>query len=100
MYCPYNCPAINHRMFVLESSGSDPWLSEYSYKAMLDTVCFVVNFRAVLLTSSSMTNLPLTEHTSSTLQASIISILAGTRSTAPGQPIYASQKVKSSSPLY
>ncbi|KAI1334604.1 glycoside hydrolase family 43 protein [Xylariaceae sp. FL0016] len=35
--CPINCPAINHRMFVLESDGSDPWTSEYSMKPMVDT---------------------------------------------------------------
>lgn len=37
MLCDYTCPAVNHRMFVLESSGSDPWDSEYSMKAELDT---------------------------------------------------------------
>ena len=35
--CPFACPAINHRMFVLESSGSDPWESNYTMKAMLNT---------------------------------------------------------------
>lgn len=29
--------AVNHRMFVLESSGPDPWESEYTMKAELDT---------------------------------------------------------------
>ncbi len=33
----FACPAINHRMFVLESSGSDPWESDYSMKGELNT---------------------------------------------------------------
>lgn len=37
MYCPFNCPAIYHRMFVLESSTSDPWESSYEYKSQLNT---------------------------------------------------------------
>ncbi|KAF2876763.1 glycosyl hydrolase [Massariosphaeria phaeospora] len=37
MWCDYNCPAVNHRMFVLEGSDSNPWTSVYSYKAELDT---------------------------------------------------------------
>ncbi|KPI37943.1 Extracellular exo-alpha-(1-_5)-L-arabinofuranosidase [Cyphellophora attinorum] len=37
MYCDFNCPAVNHRMFTLESSGSDIWESEYAFKAQLDT---------------------------------------------------------------
>ncbi|OAP61614.1 hypothetical protein AYL99_03817 [Fonsecaea erecta] len=37
MYCDFSCPAVNHRMFVLESSGADPWGSSYSFKAELDT---------------------------------------------------------------
>ncbi|KAF2005847.1 glycoside hydrolase family 43 protein [Amniculicola lignicola CBS 123094] len=37
MYCPFNCPAVNHRMFVLSSSTSDPWTAEFTYKAELDT---------------------------------------------------------------
>lgn len=37
MLCDFNCPAINHKMFVLESSGRDIWDSEYSFKAELDT---------------------------------------------------------------
>lgn len=33
-----NCPAVFHRMFVLEGSGSeDPWEVEFSFKAELDT---------------------------------------------------------------
>lgn len=37
MLCDFNCPAVNHRMFVLESSSADPWTSEYTFKAQLDT---------------------------------------------------------------
>jgi len=37
MLCDFNCPAVNHRMFVLESSTADPWESECSFKAELDT---------------------------------------------------------------
>lgn len=37
MLCDFTCPAVNHRMFVLESSTSDPWNSEYSFKSELDT---------------------------------------------------------------
>ena len=37
MYCPFNCPAVNHRMFVLESKGSSPWEGDYTFKAELDT---------------------------------------------------------------
>jgi GH43 family beta-xylosidase len=36
MLCDFNCPAINHKMFVLESSTSDIWDSEYTMKAELD----------------------------------------------------------------
>ncbi|KAI5922098.1 alpha-N-arabinofuranosidase 2 [Camillea tinctor] len=35
--CPINCPAINHRMFVLEADGPDPWAASWSMKPMLDT---------------------------------------------------------------
>ncbi|CAJ2500772.1 Uu.00g036250.m01.CDS01 [Anthostomella pinea] len=35
--CPINCPAINHRMFVLEADGPDPWTASFSLKPMLDT---------------------------------------------------------------
>ncbi|KAI1321960.1 alpha-N-arabinofuranosidase 2 [Xylariaceae sp. FL0255] len=35
--CPFECPAVNHRMFVLAADGSDPWTAEYSLKPMLDT---------------------------------------------------------------
>ena len=37
MYCPFNCPAIFHRMYVLESSSDDPWTSNYTIKSQLDT---------------------------------------------------------------
>ena len=37
MFCDYTCPAVYHRMYVLESSGSDPWNSNYSMKAQLNT---------------------------------------------------------------
>ncbi len=36
-FCPFNCPAVYHRMFVLEGSTSDPWTSNYTMKAELDT---------------------------------------------------------------
>ncbi|KAI0474138.1 alpha-N-arabinofuranosidase 2 [Xylariaceae sp. FL0804] len=35
--CPFECPAVNHRMFVLESDGPDPWTASFSMKSMLDT---------------------------------------------------------------
>ena len=35
--CTYTCPAVNHRMFVLESDGPDPWESNYHLKGMLNT---------------------------------------------------------------
>lgn len=37
MLCDFNCPAVNHRMFVLESSSDDPWDSTYTMKSELDT---------------------------------------------------------------
>lgn len=41
MYCDFNCPAIYHRMFVLEgnSSGnsSSPWDASFTYKSELNT---------------------------------------------------------------
>ncbi|KAF1930239.1 glycoside hydrolase family 43 protein [Didymella exigua CBS 183.55] len=37
MWCEYNCPAVNHRMYVVEGVGSDPWTASYSYKGELDT---------------------------------------------------------------
>lgn len=37
MLCDFTCPAVNHRMFVLESSSDDPWDSNYSMKSELDT---------------------------------------------------------------
>ncbi|KAI0169997.1 glycoside hydrolase family 43 protein [Hypoxylon sp. FL1284] len=35
--CPINCPAINHRMFVLAGDNSDPWTANFTLKPMLDT---------------------------------------------------------------
>ncbi|KAK2757288.1 hypothetical protein FQN54_004802 [Arachnomyces sp. PD_36] len=35
--CDFSCPAVNHRMFVLESDGPDPWTANYTLKPMLDT---------------------------------------------------------------
>ena len=35
--CPINCPAINHRMFVLEGTGADPWTADFTLKGMLNT---------------------------------------------------------------
>ncbi|KAL1310906.1 hypothetical protein AAFC00_001134 [Neodothiora populina] len=37
MFCPFNCPAVFHRMYVLEGSSSDPWDSAYTLKGQLDT---------------------------------------------------------------
>nr|POE78018.1 extracellular exo-alpha-(1->5)-l-arabinofuranosidase [Quercus suber] len=37
MLCDFSCPAVNHRMYVLESSGVDPWASDYTLKAQLNT---------------------------------------------------------------
>jgi GH43 family beta-xylosidase len=37
MWCEYNCPAISHRMFVLQGKGSNPWDAKWEYKAELDT---------------------------------------------------------------
>jgi len=37
MLCDFNCPAVNHRMYVLEGSTSDPWTSNYTMKAQLNT---------------------------------------------------------------
>lgn len=37
MYCDYDCPAVNHRMFVLEGMGSDPWTVNFAFKSQLDT---------------------------------------------------------------
>ena len=36
MNCDFDCPALNHKMFVLESSSSDVWDSNYTIKAQLD----------------------------------------------------------------
>ncbi|KAF2012397.1 glycoside hydrolase family 43 protein [Aaosphaeria arxii CBS 175.79] len=35
--CEWNCPAVHHRMFVLEGVGSNPWSAQFSYKAQLET---------------------------------------------------------------
>ncbi|KAK2596817.1 hypothetical protein N8I77_012710 [Diaporthe amygdali] len=35
--CPINCPAINHRMFVLEGDGPDPWVANFELKSELNT---------------------------------------------------------------
>ena len=37
MLCDFPCPAVNHRMFVLESSSNNPWNSDYTFKGQLDT---------------------------------------------------------------
>lgn len=37
MYCTYNCPALHHRMYVLEGHGTDPWNASFAYKSQLDT---------------------------------------------------------------
>jgi len=36
-FCTFDCPAFYHRMYVLESSGTDIWTSTYSLKSQLDT---------------------------------------------------------------
>lgn len=35
--CPINCPAINHRMFVLAGDSPDPWTATFSMKGELNT---------------------------------------------------------------
>ncbi|KAI1843583.1 hypothetical protein JX266_010216 [Neoarthrinium moseri] len=35
--CPFSCPAVNHRMFVLAGSNSDPWRSDFTLKGMLNS---------------------------------------------------------------
>lgn len=37
MWCTYTCPAVNHRMYVLEGSSPDPWESTYTLKSQLNT---------------------------------------------------------------
>lgn len=37
MYCEWNCPAVHHRMFVLEGLGADPWAATFTFKAQLNT---------------------------------------------------------------
>ncbi|KAL9081566.1 MAG: hypothetical protein Q9159_007258 [Coniocarpon cinnabarinum] len=36
-FCTFDCPAVNHRMYVLQSSSSDIWSSDYTLKGQLDT---------------------------------------------------------------
>ncbi|KAK4498154.1 hypothetical protein PRZ48_010810 [Zasmidium cellare] len=38
MLCTFDCPAVNHRMYVLEGSTSDPWTSNYTLKGELNGV--------------------------------------------------------------
>lgn len=35
--CPFSCPAVNHRMFVLEGNGPDPWTANFTLKSQLNT---------------------------------------------------------------
>ncbi|KAL8364527.1 hypothetical protein RB595_003689 [Gaeumannomyces hyphopodioides] len=35
--CPINCPAVNHRMFALESSGPDPWTANFTLKPEINS---------------------------------------------------------------
>lgn len=37
MLCDFNCPAVHHRMYVLEGEGDDPWTSNFTYKEELNT---------------------------------------------------------------
>ncbi|THW91277.1 Arabinanase/levansucrase/invertase [Aureobasidium pullulans] len=37
MWCDFNCPAVHHRMYVLEGSSPDPWDSTYTLKSQLNT---------------------------------------------------------------
>ncbi len=37
MLCNLNCPAVNHRMYVLQGSTSDSWTSNYTMKDQLNT---------------------------------------------------------------
>jgi GH43 family beta-xylosidase len=37
MWCEYNCPAVNHRMFVVRGEGDDPWTATYQYHSELET---------------------------------------------------------------
>ncbi|CAN9329757.1 unnamed protein product [Alternaria alternata] len=37
MWCEYNCPAVNHRMFVAVGEADNPWTPEYSYRGQLET---------------------------------------------------------------
>lgn len=35
--CPINCPAINHRMFVLAGDTADPWTASFALRGMVNT---------------------------------------------------------------
>jgi len=37
MWCEYNCPAVNHRMFTAVGDGADPWTAQYRYHSELET---------------------------------------------------------------
>jgi len=37
MYCTFDCPAVNHRMYTLVSSSSDIWASTYTLATELNT---------------------------------------------------------------
>ncbi|KAK7622194.1 alpha-N-arab-like proteininofuranosidase [Phyllosticta citricarpa] len=37
MLCDQSCPAVHHRMYVLEGLGDDPWEAQYTFKSQLDT---------------------------------------------------------------
>lgn len=34
--CPFECPAVNHKMFVLEGDDPDPWTSTFNMKRILN----------------------------------------------------------------
>jgi GH43 family beta-xylosidase len=38
MLCDYTCLAVNHRMYVLEGSTSDPWTSNYTMKVSISSL--------------------------------------------------------------
>ncbi|OCK79211.1 glycoside hydrolase family 43 protein [Lepidopterella palustris CBS 459.81] len=37
MNCDWSCPAVHHRIYVLEGPGSDPWTATFTLKAQLNT---------------------------------------------------------------
>ncbi|KAJ9659654.1 hypothetical protein H2201_007245 [Coniosporium apollinis] len=37
MFCEYSCPAVHHRMYVLEGDSTDPWTANFAMKAQLNT---------------------------------------------------------------